>query len=191
MPQDTTGDHWENQGPPADSSDSIFARRLRTIRKQGGVTQKQLADRMAARGHKMLQSTIAKIESGERPVSIGEAVQLAEVLGAALTDLVTDETTGRQAREYRQLAEAKIKVRSLEHETAEREKLLQEAQFLYENAVEQLEQAQREVSSWELRLKVAEQQAQFGAQFGKSAWMAGDPDAPDVVKAAWAREDDQ
>jgi transcriptional regulator with XRE-family HTH domain len=25
---------------------------------------------------------------------------------------------------------------------------------------------------------------------GKSAWMAGDPDAPDVVKAAWAREDE-
>jgi hypothetical protein len=25
---------------------------------------------------------------------------------------------------------------------------------------------------------------------GKSAWMAGDPDAPDVVKAAWTREDE-
>lgn len=25
---------------------------------------------------------------------------------------------------------------------------------------------------------------------GKSAWMAGDPDAPDFVKAAWAREDE-
>ena len=37
---------------------------------------------------------------------------------------------GRQERECRQLAEAKIKVRSLEYETAERDKLLQEAQFL-------------------------------------------------------------
>jgi hypothetical protein len=54
-------------------------------------------------------------------------------------------------------------------------------------AAEELEQAQRELSSWDLRLKVAEQQAQFD----KSAWMAGDPDAPDVVKAAWAQEDDQ
>src|SRR6185312_6689404 len=107
MPQDTTGDHWENQDPPSDFADSIFARRLRAVRKQAEVTQKQLADRMAARGHKMLQSTVAKIESGERPVSIGEAVQLAEVLGASLMDLVTDDMTGRQEREYRQLAEAK------------------------------------------------------------------------------------
>jgi transcriptional regulator with XRE-family HTH domain len=187
MPQDTTGDHWEDQGPPSDSSDLIFARRLRAARKQAGVTQKQLADRMADCGHRMLQSTVAKIESGERPVSIGEAVQLAGVLGASLMDLVTDETAGRQEKEYRQLAEARIKVRSLEYETAERDKLLQEAQFLYEHAVDQLEQAQRELSTLELRMKVREQQAQLG----KSAWMAGDPDAPDVVKAAWAQEDDQ
>ena len=80
-----------------------------------------------------------------------------------------------------------VRVRSLQHLAAERQKLLEEAQFLYDNAVEQLEQAQRELSKWDLRLKVAEQQAQFG----KSAWMAGDPDAPDVVKGAWAQEDDQ
>lgn len=187
MPQDTTWDHWEDQGSPSDSSDSVFARRLRAVRKQAGVTQKQLADRMADRGHKMLQSTVAKIESGERPVSIGEAVQLADVLGASLMDLVTDETAGGQEREYRQLAEARIKVRSLEHETAERDKLLQEAQFLYENAVDRLQTARDELSKLELRLKVREQQAQLP----KSAWMADDPDAPDVVKAVWTREDDQ
>jgi transcriptional regulator with XRE-family HTH domain len=167
MPQDTTGDHWENQDPPSDFADSIFARRLRAVRKQAEVTQKQLADRMAARGHKMLQSTVAKIESGERPVSIGEAVQLAEVLGASLMDLVTDDMTGRQEREYRQLAEAKIKVRSLEYETAEQDKLLQEAQFRHEHAVDQLQAARDELSKLELLLKAREQQQQFGT----SAWM--------------------
>ena len=167
MPQDTTEDHWENHDPSSDFADSIFARRLRAVRKQAGKTQKQLADLMADRGHKMRQSTVAKIESGERPVSIGEAVQLAEVLGASLMDLVTDGITGRQEREYRQLAEAKIKVRSLEHETAERDKLLQEAQFLYENAKDRLQAARDELSGMELRLRVRKQQQQFGM----SAWM--------------------
>lgn len=188
MPQDTTGDHWENQDPPSESADSIFARRLRAVRIQAEVTQKQLADRMAARGHKMLQSTMAKIESGERPVSIGEAVQLADVLGVDLGELTT-ERSGDTVRDraLQERAKARIRVRSLQHEAADRHKRLEEAQFLYERATEQLEQAQRELSSWDLRLKVAEQQAQFD----KSAWMAGDPDAPDVVKAAWAQEDDQ
>jgi hypothetical protein len=110
---------------------------------------------------------VAKIESGERPVSIGEAVQLAEVLGASLMDLVTDDMTGRQEREYRQLAEAKIKVRSLEYETAEQDKLLQEAQFRHEHAVDQLQAARDELSKLELLLKAREQQQQFGT----SAWM--------------------
>jgi transcriptional regulator with XRE-family HTH domain len=170
MPQDTTGDHWENQSPPSDFADSIFARRLRAVRKQAELTQKQLADLMANRGHKMLQSTVAKIESGERPVSIGEAVQLAEVLGASLMDLVTDDMTGRQEAEYRQLVEAKIKVRSLEHETAERDKLLQEAQFLYEKAKDGLQAARDELSGLEIRLKVRERQQQFGT----SAWMVAE-----------------
>jgi transcriptional regulator with XRE-family HTH domain len=172
MPQDTTGDRWDNQDPPSDFADSIFAGRLRTVRKQAGATQKQLADRMADRGHKMLQSTVAKIESGERPVSIGEAVQLAEVLGVSLMDLVTDDMTGRQEREYRQLVEAKIRVRSLEYEAADRDKKLQEAQFLYEHAEDKLQAARDELSGLELRLKVREQQQQFGT----SAWMVPEPE---------------
>jgi transcriptional regulator with XRE-family HTH domain len=187
MSQDTTGDHGTAQEPSSNSPDSVFARRLRAVRKQAGATQQELADRMAAAGHKMHRSAIAKIESGERPVAIGEAVQLAGVLGASLTDLVTDDMTGRQQREYRQLAEAKIKVRSLEHETAERDKLLQEAQFLYENAVDRLQAARAELHKLELRMKVREQQAKFG----KTAWFEGDPDAPDAVKAAWAQEENQ
>jgi transcriptional regulator with XRE-family HTH domain len=116
----------------------------------------------------MLQSTVAKIESGERPVSIGEAVQFAEVLGVDLDELTT-ERPGDTVRDkvLQERAEARIRVRSLQHLAAERHKRLEEAQFLYEHAAEQLEQAQRELSSWDLRLKVAEQQLQSGT----SAWM--------------------
>jgi transcriptional regulator with XRE-family HTH domain len=168
MPQDTTGDHWENQGPPSDFADSIFARRLRAVRNQAGVTQKQLAGRMAARGHKMLQSTVAKIESGERPVSIGEAVQLAEVLGVDLGELITERASDPvRDRVLQERDEARVRVRSLQHLAAEHHKRLEEAQFLYEHTAEQLEQAQRELSSLDLRLKFAEQQLQPGT----SAWV--------------------
>jgi transcriptional regulator with XRE-family HTH domain len=169
MPQDATGDHWENQDPSSDLADSIFARRLRAVRTQAGATQKQLADRMAARGYKMLQSTVAKIESGERPVSIGEAVQLAEVLGVDLGELTT-ERPGDPVRDkaLHERAEVRIRVRSLQHLAAERHKELEAAQFLYEHAAKQLEQAQRELSSLDLRLKFAEQQARPET----SAWVA-------------------
>jgi transcriptional regulator with XRE-family HTH domain len=173
MPQDTTGDHPENQDPPSDFADSIFARRLRAIRKQAEVTQKLLADRMAARGHKMLQSTVAKIESGERPVSIGEAVQFAEVLGVDLGELITERARDPvRDRALQERDEARVRVRNLQHLAAERHRGLEEAQFLYEHTAEQLEQAQRELSSLDRRLKAAEQQLQPGT----SAWIVSEDD---------------
>jgi hypothetical protein len=48
-----------------------------------------------------------------------------------------------------------------------RDKLLQEAQFRYEHAKDRLRAARDELSKLELRLKVREQQQQFGT----SAWM--------------------
>jgi transcriptional regulator with XRE-family HTH domain len=187
MSQDLTGSNMGSQRP-SEISDEIFARRLLTLRKVAGLTQEQLADRMTKAGNTMHRSAIAKIEAGDRAVSIGEAVQLAGVLGADLADLASERSWDtEQDRAHRERAEVQVRVRSLELLVAERHKRLEEDQFLYENAVEQLEQAQRELSTWDLRLKVAEQQAQLG----KSAWMADDPDAPDVVKAAWAQEDEQ
>jgi transcriptional regulator with XRE-family HTH domain len=167
MSQDTTGNHSIPQGQPSDSPDAVFARRLRAARLAAGTTQQQLADRMAAAGHKMHRSAIAKIESGERPVTIGEAVQLAGQIGVTLTDLITgDMAYSRQDKEYRQLVEAKIKVRSLEHETAERHKLLEEARFLHEHAEDRLKAARKELSTLELILKARQEQERYPA-----AWM--------------------
>jgi transcriptional regulator with XRE-family HTH domain len=173
---------------PSEISDGIFARRLLALRKAAGLTQEQLADRMTRAGNTMHRSAIAKIEAMDRAVSIGEAVQLAGALGADLADLVSERSWDtQQDSAHRERAEAQVRVRSRELEVAERHKRLEEDQFLYDHAMEQLEQARRELRKWELRLKVAGQQAQSG----KSAWMAGDPDAPDAVKAAWAQEDEQ
>jgi transcriptional regulator with XRE-family HTH domain len=168
MSQDITGNNTEPQRP-ADISDGIFARQLFKLRKTAGLTQEQLAERMAAAGNAMHRSAIAKIESGDRSVPVGEAVQFAEVLGVDLDELTTERSADTvRDRALQERAEARIRVRSLQHLATERHMRLEEAQFLYEHAVEQLEQAQRELSSWDLRLEAAEQQIQFGT----SAWMS-------------------
>jgi transcriptional regulator with XRE-family HTH domain len=138
-------DDLEQHGPlPAGFSDSIFAGRLREVRQQAGVTQQQLAARMTATGHKVHRSTIAKIELGERPVTIGEAVQLAGLLGIPLMELVTDHgAETERERDHAARVEAQIAVRSLQHEAAERYKLLEEQQVLYENTESRLKAAQR------------------------------------------------
>jgi transcriptional regulator with XRE-family HTH domain len=142
MPSDAVRDAADLQGTPSEFSDAIFARRLREVRQIAGVTQQQLADRMTAVGHKMHRSAIAKIEVGDRPVSIGEAVQLAGQLGTTLMDLVTDARADLpEERLHRKRVEAMIRVRSMQHEVAERQKYLDEAQVLCDNAVDRLKAA--------------------------------------------------
>jgi transcriptional regulator with XRE-family HTH domain len=142
--QEAAGDPPERQGPPSDLSDSIFARRLREVRQQAGVTQQQLAARMTEVGHKLHRSAVAKVELGERPVTIGEAVQLAGVLGVPLMELITDRGAATELeRQHAARVEAQIAVRSLQHEAAERHKLLEEQQILYDNVVDRLKAAQQ------------------------------------------------
>src|ERR1700733_1136938 len=79
--------------------DAIFARRLRDFRTIAGLTQQQMADRMQVAGYDNIhRSTIGKIESSDRPVSLGEAVSFARILGVDLDDLVT-ESGGRASGE--------------------------------------------------------------------------------------------
>jgi transcriptional regulator with XRE-family HTH domain len=143
MSQETAGSHREQQGPPSDLSDSIFSRRLREVRQQAGVTQQQLASRMTEVGHKLHRSAVAKIELGERPVTIGEAVQFAGILGVPLMELVTDRgATTEPERRHAARVEAQIAVRSLQHEAAERYKLMEEQKVLYDNVLGRLKAAQ-------------------------------------------------
>ncbi len=142
-PQDVTGDNLESQEVPSDFSDAIFARRLREVREQAGMTQQQLADQMARTGNKIHRSTVGKIENGDRPVTIGEAVQFAGILGVGLAVLLTD---AGQDEAHRRRVEAQVEVRSLQHLAAERYRLLQEQQVLYDNAVDRLRAAERRVA---------------------------------------------
>jgi transcriptional regulator with XRE-family HTH domain len=133
-----------DQDPPSDFSDAIFARRLREFRTLGEMTQQQLANVMADSGHRMHRSAIAKIESGERPVTIGEAVQFAGALGVPLMEMITDpgEITD-QERAHRARVEAQLAVRSLSHQAWEYHRLMEETKVLYENTIDRLEAARR------------------------------------------------
>lgn len=142
MPLGTADGPPEDEGQPSDYSDSIFARRLREVRQQAGITQQQLADWMTQVGHKLHRSAVAKIELGERPVTIGEAVQLAGILGVPLMELVTDRLAEtKMERQHADRIAAQIAVRSLIHEAAEADKLLREQTLIYEDVLSRLREA--------------------------------------------------
>ncbi|MEU1433970.1 helix-turn-helix transcriptional regulator [Streptomyces sp. NPDC005786] len=70
------------------TDNDAFAEWLRTTRSDAGLSQGKVADAMNAEGFVFYQQTIAKVESGERPVRLDEATALARILGANLGDVL-------------------------------------------------------------------------------------------------------
>ena len=66
---------------------------MRTVRNQIGMSQRTLADKLAARGIVMDASAIARIEGGGRVVRLGEAIAIAHILGFSM-DLNQDGRPG-------------------------------------------------------------------------------------------------
>lgn len=66
------------------SPGDVFAAWLRTSRNAAGVSQQQVANALKAKGSSLAQSQVAKIERGERPVRLDEAVALAGVFGSTI-----------------------------------------------------------------------------------------------------------
>jgi transcriptional regulator with XRE-family HTH domain len=121
--------------------DVQFGRRLRYMREQAGLTQRQLADLMRAAGCKMHQTTVAKIEAGERAVSLSEAAEFAEQLGIDLTQMIN---VGQRRR-----VTAQLKVRSLEHRAEEYARRLEETQVLLDDALAKLDDARAQLKEVE------------------------------------------
>lgn len=59
-----------------------------SARLRGAMSQKALAERMKDRGWKWVQSTVASVEKGERPLRLREAADLASILGCSIEDLM-------------------------------------------------------------------------------------------------------
>jgi transcriptional regulator with XRE-family HTH domain len=73
-----------------ENPERILGMRLRRLREEAGMTQAHLAERMTCQGFSMHQTTIAKIEANQRPVTVNEAVTLATVLNIPMPWLLTD-----------------------------------------------------------------------------------------------------
>lgn len=61
-----------------------FGQRSRDARKTLGWSQRQLAEEMRSRGFAWTQTTASKTESADRPLLLGEAFALADILGVTL-----------------------------------------------------------------------------------------------------------
>ncbi|MFG1800209.1 helix-turn-helix domain-containing protein [Micromonospora carbonacea] len=65
-----------------------FRVRMRQLRQALGCSQQRFAEEMSARGFNWHQTTVAKVEVGQRLVSLAEALGVADALGAKLDDMV-------------------------------------------------------------------------------------------------------
>jgi transcriptional regulator with XRE-family HTH domain len=75
------------------NSDQIaerFASRLRELRQWRGLSQETLAEQASEHGVTLLQTTVAKIENGQRAVRIEEAWALSRALGVTFDDFMYD-----------------------------------------------------------------------------------------------------
>lgn len=125
--------------------DADLGRRLRDLRKQRGLTQKDVAIEMALRGHDAwIQTTTAKVESAQRPLRFAEYVAVCEVLGVDPAELLAemcgtgDEAVAESMAEVRrrrlEVMRAKASVTSLREDLKRAEQDLQRARFLLHQA---------------------------------------------------------
>ena len=78
--------------PPTESADALFARGLRRTREGLGLSQEQIAARMNELGHRFHQTTVNKLETGQRKASVGEAYDLAGILNVGLRIMMYGDT---------------------------------------------------------------------------------------------------
>ncbi|CPR83082.1 prophage regulatory ptotein [Mycobacteroides abscessus subsp. abscessus] len=73
----------EDAVDPAQAIETGFGERVRDFRIERGWTQRQLAERLS-----LDASAVSRLEQGTRAIRLGEAAQIAEVLGIDFADLV-------------------------------------------------------------------------------------------------------
>ena len=84
---------------------------MRAARERQGLSQKWLAEALNSRYEfQWYPSTVGKVESGERPARLAEAVALAQALGVLLEDLVFEYEDERRHEQgvHRAVAELEI-----------------------------------------------------------------------------------
>src|SRR4051794_35206279 len=87
----------------------VFGERAAITRKVQELSQQNVATKMRELGHDWHQTTVSKVESGQRSVSLREAYDLARVLERPLRDFLKGESSEHeQATLAYELAEVRL-----------------------------------------------------------------------------------
>jgi transcriptional regulator with XRE-family HTH domain len=81
------GDGEAESEVPLVAAETNFAENLKAARASRNLTQADVADQMVARGFKWHPPTVYKVEKGVRPVQLGEALALAQILDMKVEDM--------------------------------------------------------------------------------------------------------
>jgi transcriptional regulator with XRE-family HTH domain len=90
----------DDTGGPGAEEEANFIAAVKRIREEQGWSQGELAKRMSDSGWDGFhQTTISRIEKGERPVRLGEARGLAKALGALVGQMILPAEQGKRLRD--------------------------------------------------------------------------------------------
>lgn len=70
-------------------AEDMFVRQMKRLRAARGLSQAELAERVAKLGGNLYQQTIAKIESGQRAVRLQEADLIAQALRSSVSEMLS------------------------------------------------------------------------------------------------------
>lgn len=153
-----------------------FGRRVKRLRKDVGLTQKELADRLSQWGRSYHQTTVAKLESGNRPTTLEELIPLSVALGVSQREFFQDpsptESAERRVREAEQeVLNLRTEVRATHSRYLQLQEELQEAMDVYSRRMETLQEL--DPSTADKQVKVADNLGMVGGS------RTSEPDAAD------------
>lgn len=67
--------------------DHLVGQNMQRLRQAARLSQAQVADGLRQRGHGFQQQTVLKVEKGDRPLRLREAVDVSEVIGCEVHEL--------------------------------------------------------------------------------------------------------
>jgi hypothetical protein len=121
---------------------------MNLVRFRADRSQQSLADAMRERGWKWSQATVWSVETGERPLRLSEATDLAEVLGILLPLLLAHPEEARVHESMHQCRQAHAALELAATAYLEATAQLQVALALAQSAGVQLGDATREGGGW-------------------------------------------
>ena len=136
------------KGDGDEQSEEHFRKNLRARREALGVSQAALAEDLERLGYPLVQQTIAKIESGKRPVRLDEAVALARALDTSL-DQLSHPTLPETSKDVR------AQLKALRGHVTELEERLPLHERLYLEAKAELEELDAVFSTTKMALLLA------------------------------------